>query len=155
MTLLHFLVHTAAPKTGREDWKKAMVSSATTKSEEKLQTEEELRQACLEKFVRKNKISSSESMQKAWKCGLIFANPANKSLPKAENSEESDKNAARTLKRFMDKRKMWGEFYWVQIPLWVSKKKKIDCHSSYLTNGFLNICISQMQRKKLCTLPVP
>ena len=24
------------------------------------------------------------------------------------------------------------------------------CHSSYLTNGFLNICISQVQRKKLC-----
>ena len=96
------------------------------KSEEQLQAEEELGQA-LRNLFQRNKISSSESMQimkKAKKCGLSFANPANESLPKAENSEESDKNAARTLKRFMDKRKMWGEFYWVQIPLWVPKKKK-------------------------------
>ena len=118
----------AAPKRCRKDepGKRLWYQVPLPKSEEQLQAEEELGQA-LRNLFQRNKISSSESMQimkQAKKCGLSFANPANKSLPKAENSEESDKNAARTLKRFMDKRKMWGEFYWVQIPLWVPKKKK-------------------------------
>ena len=81
------------------------------KSEKQLKAEEELGEALRTLFER-NKISASESMdimKRARKCGLSFANPASKSLPKAEKSEERDTNAARTVKRFMDKRKV-GKF---------------------------------------------
>ena len=80
----------AAPKRGREDepGKRLWYQVPLPKSEEQLQAEEELGQA-LKNLFQRNKISSSESMQimkKTKKCGLSFANPANKSLPKAENS---------------------------------------------------------------------
>ena len=98
------------------------------KTAQQLQAEEELGEALRTLFER-NKISASESMdimKRARKCGLSFANPASKSLPKAEKSEERDTNAARTVKRFMDKRKQSGDFYWALIPLWVPKKKQVE-----------------------------
>jgi hypothetical protein len=120
----------AAPKRGREDEPEERLwhQVPLPKSEEQLKAEEELGQS-LRKLFERNKISASESMEimkKARKCGLSFANPANKSLPKAEKHGERDRNAARTVKRFMDKRKQWGNFYWACIPLWVPKKKKVE-----------------------------
>ena len=80
------------------------------KSEEELKAEEELGQA-LRNWSRRTKPllkTACASWKKAKACGLSFANPAKdtKSLPRAGNVEkEVDKNAARTLKRFLDQTK--------------------------------------------------
>ena len=128
--LTFFCCAQAAKKRGREDEpeERLWYQVPLPKTAQQLQAEEELGEALRTLFER-NKISASESMdimKRARKCGLSFANPASKSLPKAEKSEERDTNAARTVKRFMDKRKQWGNFYWALIPLWVPKKKQVE-----------------------------
>ena len=114
-------MHKLQKKRGREDEpeERLWYQVPLPKTAQQLQAEEELGEALRTLFER-NKVSASESMdimKRARKCGLSFANPASKSLPKAEKSEERDTNAARTVKRFMDKRKQWGDFYWALIPL--------------------------------------
>ena len=103
----------AAPKRGREDEPEERLwhQVPLPKSEEQLKAEEELGQS-LRKLFERNKISASESMDTM------------KKARKAEKHGEGDKNAARTVKRFMDKRKHWGDFYCVCIPLGCLKRKK-------------------------------
>lgn len=103
------------------------------KSKRQKQAEEEFGQA-LRNLIEKNKISSQESMnifEKAYNCGLRFASPASAKMSREQEPAKAtekpangrDKNAARACKRFLRKRKMWGEFYWAPIPIWKPKEK--------------------------------
>lgn len=107
-----------------------------SKSKKQKQAEEDFGES-LRRLVETNKLSAQEAMtlfEKAHKCGLRFASPVqnrmgmSKEPGKAsqEPGDGRDKNASRTLKRFLRKRKMWGEFYWAKIPVWKPKQKKIE-----------------------------
>ena len=124
----------AAPKRCRDEEpeKRLWYQVPKPKSRNQIEAEEELGQALRELF-EKNKISDQESMkimQKARRCGLVFANPAKdaSSLGKADSSKPAkarDTNAARSVKRFLKKNKRWGPFYWAKNPTWMPKTKKI------------------------------
>ena len=45
---------------------------------------------------------------------------------KGSEPEKANSNAARTLKRFMTRKKNWSDFYWAQIPLYNPKTKAVS-----------------------------
>ena len=108
----------------------------------------------LTKLYKENRLPASdvsELLQAADEAGLEFSNP----IPKKRkfepgkapdlgeaNPEEGcrDKNAARSLDRFLRKNHTWKDLYWAKIPMKIPRKKqmirrKSGCHSCCLMSG--------------------
>ena len=127
----------AAPKRSREAQpeKAFLLAIPPLKSQKQRQYEEDLGEA-LKALFHNNKISAAESfdiLDKCQKCGLEFKNPvkdtfnskakANKPEEEKEPGEAARKNASRTLKRFMRKKKEMGTFLLVSDSNVVSKNQ--------------------------------
>ena len=79
-----------------------------------------------------NKISgnhASQLLKKARKIGLDFQQPWQKEPAKAEEGKDRDKNANRTLKRWMKKQQCWGHLYWHKVLLHNPKTKSLERHT--------------------------
>ena len=102
----------------------------------------------LTKLYKENKLPASDVsdlLQAADEAGLEFANPIPKKrkffepgkateLGEASEPEEGcrDKNAARSLDRFLRKNHTWKDLYWAKIPMKNPKKKSNDMEEKWM-----------------------
>lgn len=123
----------------------------------------------LTKLNKENKLPASdvsELLQAADEAGLEFSNPVPKKrkfepgkapeLGEAEPEEGCrDKNAARSLGRFLRKNHTWKDLYWAKIPMKIPRKKqmiwrKSGCHSCCLMSGSQIISFKAVFGRKAC-----
>lgn len=129
----------AAPKRKLEEamfWKPPKPEMAP--SPEAMQARKKLGEKVVSLY-KQNKLSAediSQLLQTADAAGLEFANPIKKkkSKPaKGSDSEESrDKNAARSMDRYLRKTHQWPDLYWVQIPMKSPKRRSNDLSQQWL-----------------------
>ena len=101
----------------------------------------------LTKLYKENKLPASDVsdlLQAADEAGLEFANPIPKKrkfepgkateLGEVPEPEEGcrDKNAARSLDRFLRKNHTWKDLYWAKIPMKNPKKKSNDTEEKWM-----------------------
>ena len=101
----------------------------------------------LTKLYKENKLPASDVsdlLQAADEAGLEFANPIPKKrkfepgkateLGEVPEPEEGcrDKNAARSLDRFLRKNHTWKDLYWAKIPMKNPKKKSNDMEEKWM-----------------------
>ena len=132
-----------APKKQRigkpEEW--LWCESKPAKDEKQRKAEGELGEH-LTQLYKKNRLSASESqdlLQKARNVGLEFQNPVKRcekndfAEKPEEGAETHNKNAARTLIRFLRKNSWWGSLYWVNVPVRNLKTKQVaECPLPFL-----------------------
>ena len=83
-------------------------------------------------LYKKNKLSAediSQLLQTADEAGLDFENPIpkkKKHKPEEGSEDERDKNAARSLDRWLRRNNTWPKLYWAKVPMKNPKKKVND-----------------------------
>ena len=89
-------------------------------------------------LYKKNKLSAediSQLLQNADEAGLEFANPIpkkKKHKPEEGSENERDKNAARSLDRWLRRNNTWPKLYWAKVPMKNPKKKVNDFSQQWL-----------------------
>ena len=125
-----------APKKQRigkpEEW--LWCESKPAKDEKQKRAEGKLGEHLTELY-KKNRLSASETqdlLQKARNVGLEFKNPVKgcnkqdfEEKPE-EGTETHNKNAARTLIRYLRKHSLWGALYWAKVPVNNPKTKQVE-----------------------------
>ena len=96
----------------------------------KQKVDEELGDA-ITSLYRGNKLSAQDVgslLNKADAAGISFKNPMQNKKKASDGSEKPekarDKNAARTMDRWLRKNSQWGEIYWAQVPIRKRPKSK-------------------------------
>ena len=77
----------------------------------------------------------SQLLQNADEAGLEFANPIpkkKKHKPEEGSENERDKNAARSLDRWLRRNNTWPKLYWAKVPMKNPKKQVNDFSQQWI-----------------------